>query len=759
MEMNLSANKTNYYRWTENLFLFFLGFYVAFMTLNSSFFEISSLFSARTTDFLLYSLTILSGLKIYYKLSESPESQGKLQGLLFLSLLVSAQWFQVFMNDGYRFLHFFSILTIGCIGTDYKKILKIYTACVGAVVVAAVLAALFGGINNLVYIQQDRIRSAWGLNYPTDFAAYLVFLCLSAWVAWEAVPGYVFLIPAGIGVFISGRIADSNTSLLCFLALALLIILEWMAETIKKNKMLCRCRAMAEKVSGVSFPVLGLLMAGMMLAYRAKLPWALQLDSWNHHRLLCASERFDQVGFTLYGSPFTQEGAGGNTIMPTEYSFVDCSYLLILLRYGVVIFAVISVLWFAMARCGSRSGDHKLVLAMLVIAIHSLSEHHFTEINYNILLALPFSVFSSVQALEQNVQVEKVDNQKLLAAALAGSMTCMLVLIGKKKVLFWIRTLCTVTGVSNTAPQRAFLLIASLGLAVLILAVCWYFYMLCLAMIHRSRVKKWLMMVPALCIMLSIPVVIRGNQRMDLAMEQNRHVLKADEKAVNLVQETGGCRLYVEDLPELYEKEFGKISCSFYSGEDLARKKNIAVVTDANLDSRVFLRSGFTYTQISDYHAIYTDSETLANSLEAAGFEPSDYFSREMKVDLDELSLMNNLPMTESGSALLADAHPLKCGPYVDLYSGMYEITFSLLMKTVPATAPEYPVCDIQITGENGKYILQEDQIRYMDFDNFGHITLTYHLKISSANVQFLVFPTTGVELELEEITYQRTEP
>ena len=115
------------------------------------------------------------------------------------------------------FCRFLAVLTLGSIGCDFHKALKIYVIIIGTTLLVTVFCALGDTITNLIYTNQNRFRSSWGIVYPTDFASYMIFLLVSAWIAWKNLPDWFFLIPGAGAFIIAYNIADSNTSSYCSL--------------------------------------------------------------------------------------------------------------------------------------------------------------------------------------------------------------------------------------------------------------------------------------------------------------------------------------------------------------------------------------------------------------------------------------------------------------------------------------------------------------------------------------------------------------
>ena len=68
----------------------------------------------------------------------------------------------VYRTDGYSFLPFLGILTVGFIDIGHRKILRMYLLTAGTLFCVTVLAGYLGVITNYVRIKNG-LRSAWGL--------------------------------------------------------------------------------------------------------------------------------------------------------------------------------------------------------------------------------------------------------------------------------------------------------------------------------------------------------------------------------------------------------------------------------------------------------------------------------------------------------------------------------------------------------------------------------------------------------------------
>ncbi len=73
-------------------------------------------------------------------------------------------------------------------------------------------------------------------------------------------------------------------------------------------------------------------------------------------------------------------GFGGTTESVGAYSFVDCSYMYVLLRYGVVFLAVL--LGIAVYCCYRNRHDLYFLYAMTLVSVNCAIAHHILQIEY-----------------------------------------------------------------------------------------------------------------------------------------------------------------------------------------------------------------------------------------------------------------------------------------------------------------------------------------------------------------------------------------
>lgn len=742
--------------WIDHLFLLMLGVYLLFLMVQTTTFSLD--LPDTPSSVFLYALCFLAILHLVFLLRDNPEFRSDMLRLILLSLVTALVWLMVYRNGGYPFLLYLAVFTVGCIGFDFHKILKLFVCVVGIGILTSTICALGGAIPNLVYLSSSRIRSSWGICYTTDFASYLLFLTITAWIAWEELPDLVFLIPGIVGLLISHFIAHSITSVFCFVLFLFFVLLHWLFH----KGYLPLLKTIVDFCCCASFPCFGTLMIVLAWLFHEGNSFAVKVNSWNHGRLSLASSTYDAHGLTLFGTPFSQIGAGGSTFYNPDYNFVDCSYLLILLRYGLVTLLVVTLLWVLMTRTAIKAG--RMALGMALIAVHSLSEHHFTELNYNIFLVLPFALFYQDMFLKKGDSENKPNTDTFSAvASRALVLTCSLALavlaLFGTTLLSWFRTICSIWKMdSGVNRQRALFIAVYVGFVFLILVVR-SVYCVILSAFSQKKPSRLAMtiVVGGLCLAIIGTAGVTGLFRHEA--EKQADELAADRNAIELIQ-SSGTGLYVDDLPAVYVQEFPAIRNGLYAGEDLVRLQDIALLTEIDWDSSVLSNRGFLYTPVSEKHAVYTNSQSAVSSLTDAGYHMTGYFPTVKSVDLEAMNLWNGLARTDDGGYYLDEDHMLWYGPAISLYSSPYTIRFDFRLphESSFSKGDDPVIATIQITSRWGQSTVKEQPIRYSQFDDSRLLHLDVTTQIPTADgVEFKITPSENFSLVLLNITYQKT--
>lgn len=307
---------------------------------------------------------------------------------LALLLLVFAN--MLYMTYDYSMPLDMTLLVVGARNVPFKKIAAVYFYVASIIVAAAIIASLFGVIKNLQYTDYRGVRNSFGIIYPTDFAAHILYIMLAFVCAYEEkLKIYHYAVGVIIALvvyyFCKARV-DVACMLLFLIGTAVIRLAIKKEKSIVKNQ---SAYSTLKKICGgiciASMPLAALGMIILTLIYNPSSAFFVKLDKILSGRLALGAKGFADYDFTLLGQPVALHGLGGSTEPPEEYFFLDCSYIYCLLIFGAV-FTLMLVAAFVL--CGIKYKHSGIFLYIIaIISLNSMIAHHLPDIAYN-----PFAI-------------------------------------------------------------------------------------------------------------------------------------------------------------------------------------------------------------------------------------------------------------------------------------------------------------------------------------------------------------------------------
>ena len=734
-----------------NIFLCLFGVYLLFRD-----FEITTFYLPVPEWFLKYLFLAMTGLALI-RILLRPEHWK----LYILPAVCASVYALVYLRLRYWSVLYIGLLTVGFRGVEYKRILKVFTACLAAFLLVTFTAAILGGIENFVYLKDGYIRSSWGIGYPTDMASLVLFLLMLSWVAWDWMADSIALILGILSIWFCKYIAMSVTSTGCsalFVGVVLSHLLYKKVPILHKIPNIIKNFAKGGLI--FSFPLLALLMLGLMFAYIKGIGPAYRINNILSNRIQYAVEAYHEHGINLCGNLFTMTGNGGSTFTTQEYNFIDSSYPLILIRYGLLLFITICVTWTYSMWRAVRNNDWQLVGVMFLIGVHSFSEHHFIEANYNILLTMPFALYPTVQNAECRQRETIWDNgdkgRHVIATGACGLLIILFIVLAGPHVLSAGRTVVDILGWKDSVYGRRWLILL-LVQAYGLLAICMAGMYGLIMSLGKNKRKA---IVCGSLIIISTILTFGGMRWEDRVINQGNRkysmIVSKDTEGLKDVFSLAEGKVYVDRAPEVYREAFPQISTSVFKGDDLARLYDSTVIMDIDYDSNCFINSGFLFTPISECSAIYTNDLSVIHGMQEKGYHVTGYYSVEKEINLKKLAQQNNLMYSGAEIHLNGKEKAITNGPDVSLYSGPYTVTYEL--KSGKDYSADDLLGTLRITAYDGDKQLNELKIYGKDFDNDGESKA--ELSLDSAgyrDVDFLAVAEPGSAFDIRRLTYRRT--
>ena len=294
-----------------------------------------------------------------------------------------------------------ALMTAAAYKVSFKRIGIIYVFTGLFISLLALVCSQTGVITDYTFLtnygENDRIRHSLGIIYPTDCFAHIFYIAVIYFIIrWKRIT-YAEIIGAGAVFAVFFRLTSARADLAGAL-LMLLLVLVMKLTGYKGIKVNDKLRTAGARVfSCILMPVCAVFILAVTYLYDSSNSFMYVLDSRMSYRLSLGKTGPDLYGFKLLGSPnFAENGNANGGIRNYTYVFYDSAYIKYLFKYGLLLLAVLFVVY---ALIGLRLYSSKMFYAMVFISVITLTyiiEHHMLELSYNITLLLLTADISTI---------------------------------------------------------------------------------------------------------------------------------------------------------------------------------------------------------------------------------------------------------------------------------------------------------------------------------------------------------------------------
>lgn len=385
--MDKILKKLDYYNLWNKAYLIILGLYVLINVLDTTMFEINW---PEKMGYVLYA--IVGGYAIAKMICFVYLKRYRAWELIFSFIIIGTFTIPAVFTTSYSYLFGIAFLIVGAKDVDFDDILKVYMIVTAAVLICAVVASQTGLIVNLQYEDPNKgIRNSMGTIYPTDFGAHIFYLAV-AWVCYrnKALTWLEIGIISAVTIVVY-VISAPVTSAACTFIMLFMCIWDKLADKTGSPMIVSKAEDIVCRIG--QFAV-GIFAAGYLLMQHLYDPLNIYWSEFDYKislRLYYTYQILEKYSIRLFGQDIEEKGFGRDPDMTHDYLFLDDSYMAIALKYGIVILAVVIIMFAAGQYMAYRSNRLIIVLAGIVIALHCFMEHHLIEAAYNPFMLLIFA--------------------------------------------------------------------------------------------------------------------------------------------------------------------------------------------------------------------------------------------------------------------------------------------------------------------------------------------------------------------------------
>ena len=364
-----------------------LLFYIAYSFYLISCFLVTTTFNKIIVNDIVKVLDILTILILFMKILLS---RYKRSTFLILSILTLMTFISYIFNF-YYILLFIILFIIASKDIELEKCTKIYFILISVLLTFTVICSKIGIIENLIYYRNNTqtYRQSFGIIYPTNFAAYLVYLILAyVYIRKDKLKVIDYLIFI-LCMYISYHYCDARLDSITIILISIFCIFKNVIQKCLNNS----------KIVRLIFEYLFLICASLTifftLNYNSTSKFYQSIDHAFSGRLSIGHNMINEYGISLFGQNIILNGWGGKTEYSYDYvyNYIDSSYIRILLLYGIIIFifAVIGNIY--IAKKAIKKNDIYLIIILSIISINSIVAQHYMDFSYNFLLIIYLSKY------------------------------------------------------------------------------------------------------------------------------------------------------------------------------------------------------------------------------------------------------------------------------------------------------------------------------------------------------------------------------
>ena len=337
---------------------------------------------------------------VFYEVSMMPSIMKILRyisyAIIFVKLLYDAKYLEnemlkivimvlilgiISLNFGNNILFCSFLFIIAARNLNVEKLIK--AAFYIQIVLTICMAGLsyFGVITDWTYNLEGRNRHSLGYLYPSYISSIFFYVTLAYLFMRRKKVRFLEIVCIGILNIIIFHLTDSKTS---FAMVFLAIIVLWVIKFCKKR---LESGFFSKLIYVYSIPGIAVVSILACYLYNEGNRFLVLINSFINNRLIMGHNALLEHGLSLFGKKIIWTGYGGlgylSSSLQDEYNFVDCSYVKILLDYGVIFFIIMIIGYMLVSKRAIEKNDRYMCMCILFMCIYSMIEPRIIEFGFN----------------------------------------------------------------------------------------------------------------------------------------------------------------------------------------------------------------------------------------------------------------------------------------------------------------------------------------------------------------------------------------
>lgn len=286
-----------------------------------------------------------------------------------------------FLSNSNMTMVLYMVFFVSAYELDGDRFLKVTVSVQAFLLAFVVLCSQIGLVEDYIFTPESRLRHGLGFSWTTTSAILFLFIAFEYIAVRKDKIKYIeILLLEGAG-FILYELTNSR---MAFALCSVFLLLVAFAKLLDFKFY----------ITGF-FKKLFILVPGALCALAIAIHafydpssalWE-KLNDFLSGRLKLGKEGIADYGISLFGTPITWVGYSAKQQVVDNYNYVDCSYLRILLEYGIIFLLIVVAIFTIVVYKSIKSENYFLLWSVVFMLILSITEPRLMNLSFN-----PFSI-------------------------------------------------------------------------------------------------------------------------------------------------------------------------------------------------------------------------------------------------------------------------------------------------------------------------------------------------------------------------------
>ena len=308
----------------------------------------------------------------------------------------------IVVNTQYLIVIDLVIVTLASRNIDFDKIVKYVFFLVLFYTLSTIVLSMFGKIDNIQYVRNGSVRNSFGMKYSTVLGARIFYLTIMyCYIKRDKFRYYDYILLVLLAVWVDIK-CDARLAVITILITGIGMGFYYILKN--KNLMNHKFISFFMIYSTVISAIIAIVTS---FYYSPNNKFFVFLDKILSRRLQLGSEAFSKYDIQLFGQHIQMNGYGGyaSQTVGFKYFFIDSSFLVGLLCYGLIFFLIYLLIVTNFLKKCFYNNNLILLMVFTIISISNIVGEDLFNISFNIFTLAICADITDVKVIDKKIYI------------------------------------------------------------------------------------------------------------------------------------------------------------------------------------------------------------------------------------------------------------------------------------------------------------------------------------------------------------------